>query len=82
MNELEFDSRGRVKESYNFDGLKIESLSMSWMPYLNLGNCDYQGNIHKWRYTESGRGLLFLWHMYRGFSIRSSVNLRLVIPNK
>ena len=51
MNELKFDSKGRIKASYNFEGMQIQSLSMTWMPYLKLGSCDEQGRNCK---TVSG----------------------------
>ena len=42
MNEIDFDARGRAKEVYDLKGLKIESLSLSWAPYLTLDDCDSQ----------------------------------------
>jgi hypothetical protein len=53
MNELKFDLRGRVKEQFNLQGQKIESITMSWVPYLSLGDCDSAG-----RNCKSVEGLL------------------------
>jgi len=43
MNVLSFSPSGRVKEQFNLGGLKIESITLSWAPYLTLGNCDVEG---------------------------------------
>ena len=43
MNALSFSASGRLKEQFNLGGFKIESLTLSWAPYLTLGNCDAQG---------------------------------------
>ena len=39
INLVEFDSFGRVIESYDMQGLHIVSISLSWAPYFTLYNC-------------------------------------------
>ncbi|TRY67601.1 hypothetical protein TCAL_05368 [Tigriopus californicus] len=44
-NDVMFHSNSRlVWESFNLQGLSIRSVALSWSPYLNLKDCDQQGD--------------------------------------
>ena len=40
MNEIEFSSVGRVKPSYDLQGIHITCSTLSWAPYLSLFDCN------------------------------------------
>ena len=43
MNELCFDSFGRILKSYDLKGTKILTKSLSWSPFVNVADCDKKG---------------------------------------
>ena len=43
INELEFDSLGRVVENYDLKGIKIHTNTMDWIPFISLADCDKRG---------------------------------------
>ena len=40
LNEIEFSSQGRVKPSYDLQGIHITCSTLSWAPYLSLFDCN------------------------------------------
>ena len=40
MNQLEFSSFGRIKPSYDLQGIHIKCSTLSWAPYLSLFDCN------------------------------------------
>ncbi len=49
-NELQFDEFDRVKEIYDLQGLTIIATSLSWPPYVTLGQCNSKGFKCKTKY--------------------------------
>ena len=45
INNLKFDSSGRVIENYDFKGIKIITNSMTWSPYISLVDCNEKGTM-------------------------------------
>ena len=40
MNEIEFSSLGRIRPSYDMQGIHIKCSTLSWAPYLSLYDCN------------------------------------------
>ena len=55
MSGLHFEARGRVLENYDFQGLKIESISLNWAPYITLDRCNEQVSIFGSWWWSRGR---------------------------
>ena len=47
INQVEFDDKARIKESYNMQGAHIVSISLSWTPYFLLYDCNDEGKTCK-----------------------------------
>ena len=43
VNQMEFDSNGRLIEEYDMKGSHILSITLSWAPYFSLLNCSDDG---------------------------------------
>ena len=43
VNQMKFDSNGRLTERYNMQGFHITSITLSWSPYFSLINCSDEG---------------------------------------
>ena len=43
VNQMKFDSNGRVTERYDMQGFHITSITLSWSPYFSLINCSDDG---------------------------------------
>ena len=43
VNPIKMDSKGKVIEGYNLQGMHIKSSALSWEPYLSITNCTDTG---------------------------------------
>ena len=43
VNNLQFDSLGKIREKYDMQGLHLVSLTLSWAPYFTLYGCNKFG---------------------------------------
>ncbi len=40
ITPLVFNERGRIRQTFDLDGIEIESISLPWAPYIITEGCD------------------------------------------
>lgn len=71
IQELQFDSQGKMIEDFNLEGLQIVSYTLSWAPYFIIENCNEFGQECEISgflsdYMDAlGRILNFTWTSHR-----------------
>ena len=70
INQLQIDSRGRLTENYDMQGLHIISITLSWAPYFTLLDCtEEKRNCHSEGYLTDMMNILgemmnFTWESH------------------
>ena len=71
INQIEFDSSGRIIENYDMQGIHLFSVSLTWSPYFIITNCtDEHSNCQSEGYLAETMDILggmmnFTWESHR-----------------